>query len=332
MVALKNIVKEYLKLIRLHHAGLTSVAPIFGALILGFSEPWLLLVLFTVGFAFHIFGFVLNDCMDWKCDALSCELAERPLVKGSISLSMGYVTAASAIILAGLLCLVFLNFLAFSVLMLAGVLGLIYDVYGKKLAGSDVILAGSISCLVLTGAYAVSPRPWFGAYLVAALGGVQVLGMNVIYGGLKDARHDHLSGARSTALRTGMRIDDHDRIRMPWGFLALSYGIQLVHIGCAFAVLLLVTQKNLLWFVGGFTLLSFVLLYSLSGLLALRVYDRAEVRKWVAYYVGASHLLAVFVMLPVMPIILAFLAIHPLAWFSLSNMALYRTVLNPHTQ
>ncbi|UCE74419.1 MAG: UbiA family prenyltransferase [Methanomassiliicoccales archaeon] len=290
------------------------------------------MMLFVVGFLFHVYGFVLNDCIDIKRDALSRDLAERPIVKGTISLKSGLAVALSAIILVGFLCIVIFNFFAFITILVAALLGAIYNVFSKKFIGMDILLGGSIFFLVLTGSISTSLSLTTSVLLVALLGGIQVVGMNVIYGGLKDAKHDFLSGAKTIALYLGVRIDDNHQIRIPRAFMRLSYLLQSIHVSFALAILVIVMPKNQFWMMGGFLLLSVLLFHSLASLLALKLYQREKIREKIAYYVASSHILAVFVMLPIMPFFIALLAILPLAWFFISNIALYKTLLNPHTQ
>ncbi len=191
------MIRDYIEITRLFNMGLTGVAPVLGALAMWNVDtltPLKLVILFIIGGLAHSYGFVLNDFIDIKVDKLSKDLIARPLVQGSITRKRAAFFAVFCMIGTFLLSFVFFSdlrsyiFLVL-ILLLAYFFATVYDIVSKKYPGMDLFVAGAVFFLILFGASTIG-TPTTLAYIVALIGGLQVLFMNMINGTIKDIDHD----------------------------------------------------------------------------------------------------------------------------------------------
>jgi 4-hydroxybenzoate polyprenyltransferase len=199
----KSTTLEYLKLFRLQTGATTAVAPIIGYLVISNQyqvniELTELFVIFLIGVLMHIFEFVLNEYIDLEVDKRSPDLAQKPLVSGTIAPQAALAVVFISLILSYILTIVFFfDIWPLILLSLSFGFGAIYDIYGKRFAGSDFTLALWIFGFCLFGA-SIQTIEFTGIlYLVAGLGFFQILFNNAIEGGLKDADHDAAAGAKT---------------------------------------------------------------------------------------------------------------------------------------
>jgi 4-hydroxybenzoate polyprenyltransferase len=230
---------EYARLLRLSGLIGFSMAPVFGALSLvniGY-EPTLftLFLLLLIGALKAIVGFVLNDFFDIEVDSLSDEPNKRPLVSGAITKKTALSLTAFCFIAAFAIVFIFFFenqpgfFYAIICILAAIVFGTIYNKYGKKFIGSDILVGLSEGLFVLTGAFLVSTdaRLSIFTWMFSALIFTQYLYMNAIMGGLKDADHDYKIGAKNIALKTGVKVNKNKDVFIPFSFKALGFTIRL---------------------------------------------------------------------------------------------------------
>jgi 4-hydroxybenzoate polyprenyltransferase len=221
----EDMVKARLRLWRVQTMALTALVPVVGALVfLGEPSTWTtvdasevlpeLILLFLVGCLFHIYGFVLNEWSDIEVDRASSDLQEKPLVSGMVSLGEAKWTAIGAgLATFPILALVTLDPPTHMILLGALAMAAAYDLWGKRFP-LDVLLAGSLTLLLLTGAMALGgfdPNYAPHVTLLLCVGGLQFLQnlyQNAIEGGLKDADHDAAAGARTFAAVLGVRVRD----------------------------------------------------------------------------------------------------------------------------
>ena len=147
---MKSIISDYARLLRLPGLGGLSIAPVFGAVSLISSDITIsfqdVAVLFLIGIFSSIYGFVLNDYVDVKIDKLSKELSNRPLVKGTISRRTALMICVLCFV--GALSTIFLFFyndhpsfyLGLLCILLSAAFGSIYNIYGKRIIGSDFLV------------------------------------------------------------------------------------------------------------------------------------------------------------------------------------------------
>jgi 4-hydroxybenzoate polyprenyltransferase len=219
------MVRARLRLWRVQTMALTALVPVVGAVVfLGEPSTWTvvdaidvlpeLALLFLMGCMFHVYGFVLNEWSDVEVDKASPDLQDKPLVSGVISPGEAKWTAIGAgLATFPILALVTQDPASHLVLLGALLAAAAYDVWGKR-APLDVLLAGSLTLFLLTGAMALGgfdPEHSVHVTLFACVGGLQFLQnlyQNAIEGGLKDADHDATAGARTFAAVLGVRVKD----------------------------------------------------------------------------------------------------------------------------
>ena len=222
---------EFLKLFRLQTGATTALAPVIGYLIMAAQTNYevqiiTLVVLFIIGILMHIFEFVLNEYIDLDVDRRSPDLKEKPLVKGSVSPLAALVVVIVAMTLSYLMAILFFfDLWTMIFLTLAFEFGAIYDIFGKRFAGSDFMLALWIFFFCLFGASTISHNFTAILILVAGLGFFQILFNNAIEGGLKDSDHDASAGAKTLANSLGVQVINGKPV-IPTQFKVVSYAIK----------------------------------------------------------------------------------------------------------
>jgi len=333
-------IREYLKLARSFNAVLTGISPVMGALVMQHYSLLELIVLFFIGFLGHTWGFVLNDILDYKIDRHEKELKDRPLVSGTISLRNAWLFAWTALILAFILAL-YLSvskglFFSLLVLVISASFVTLYDLISKKLPLTDIILALGVFFLVLYGASihltSLNEVPLL-AWIVCTLGAIQVLFMNIVAGGLKDIDNDVQKGAKTLAVKLGVRVE-HQHLHVSVSFFFVAYGIQIADVILTFLPFVLFPLFTASWL----CYIQWMLLIVISGLmfffsyklLSLPTFDRDTVRK----HIGL-HYYTNFALVPVMLMTLTpwaiLLVFFPALGFVLSNLTLHGTLLQPKT-
>ena len=334
-------VREYLKLSRSFNAVLTGVSPVMGAIAMEQYNILTLFLLFLIGFFGHTYGFVLNDIIDYNIDKTSKEISDRPLVSGTISIKKAWIYAIFSMmisfIIASYLALTTRIYYPIIVLAISAVFVTIYDLISKKIPGMDIILTTSIFFLILYGASTVV-KDIFNvtklALIVCILGSIQVLFMNAIAAGMKDIENDYKRGAKTLAIKMGVRIID-GKLKVPIAFKSLAYGIQLIDILLVllpFFIVWNVTKLSILQYLQwGIIIIIGIILFVLSSkLLNMKYFDRKKARK----YIG-SHYMINFTIVPIMLMTLnpwaGLIMFFPGLGFILSNIILHRTITQPKT-
>jgi 4-hydroxybenzoate polyprenyltransferase len=330
---------EYLKLFRLQTGATTALAPIIGYLIMTIqlNYPIILLelfIIFIIGILMHIFVFVLNEYIDVDVDRRSKDLGEKPLVKGTISTKAALGIVIISMILSYLVAILFfIDLWTLIFLTLAFEFGAIYDIYGKKFAGSDFTLALWIFFFCLFGASVISIEFSGLVYLIAMLGFFQILFNNAIEGGLKDADHDATAGAKTLAHSLGVRIKKKKAV-IPNTFKLASYGIKLAHL----AIIAIIIYIGTMSFYGMVDYLQFLLLTililimicTLNEFLSQKEFDRNKLKR-----IFSIHEIATFYMVPILLlqfigyVAVVSLLLLPLLWYICLNLILYGRPLEP---
>jgi 4-hydroxybenzoate polyprenyltransferase len=328
--------RDYLEISRLFNMGLTGVAPVLGALSMysvGGLSFYQLILLFVIGCLAHAYGFVLNDVLDVKIDVLSKDLMTRPLVNGSISRRKATVFAIACMLVSfGLVVLLSSSvdgmFGLGVLLATAYASATIYDFFSKRYPGMDVFVAGAVFFLILFGAYTVgrlTPLAW----IVAVIGGLQVLFMNMINGAIKDIDHDKDGSARTLAIRLGARVNA-GMLLLPLSFKTTGYLIEMSRTLLVFLPLAFFSPSMSFWLIPLLIIFTFLTFLSIYRLYSIKAFDRGRIRKGIG--------LIVIFMYATTPIMLSYLnplfiviAIIPPVWFVLSNLLLHSTVLEPKT-
>ncbi|MFO7677770.1 MAG: UbiA family prenyltransferase [Thermoplasmatota archaeon] len=341
------MIKDYLEISRLFNMGLTGVAPVLGALSMWLIQEITLIhlfILFCIGCFSHVYGFVLNDIKDTAVDKLSNELFARPLVSGSISRKKATIFAISCMILSFIVSIVFFrDILSYiylvSILLIAYILATIYNFASKKYPGMDFFVAGAVFFLILFGAATVSIQHFWSNYLiwiVASIGAVQVLFMNMINGAIKDIDHDKQGSANTLAIWLGAQTYK-GKITLPTSFKAVGYLVEIVRSVLIFIPFFILPffsrQLNnpfVLLRIGLLIFLTVIILFSISKLFSIQKFNRTYIRKWIGIIVIVMYATTP-IMLSTINVFFAFIAFIPPLWFIISNIALHGTILEPKT-
>lgn len=331
--------REFAILIRIQQVG-TSVTPIIGALSVKGSALDLTnaFFLFIIAAIINIGGQVHNDLCDYKIDKHSKELKLRPLVKGTFSLK-----DAKIIILANLILVLILLFVlypsiyAISIILIGFFFGTLYNIYSKKLPGADIFLSISIMLFFLFGAIVVtedfqslqdiSPTTWILSLIVF----IHVFLMDALGGGLKDADNDYKAGAKTLAVRLGVRVNDRFFIPIRYKFITMLFELSTI-----FLTILLYTVYQKSFHPVQLILMILLLIGSLFThlkMLSFKNFDRKKIK-----YTNRNHELFGYLLIPMILINITgvlwfvFLFIFPLAWFMIFNYILYKdSWKNPKT-
>jgi len=324
------VIGEYLKLSRSFNVGLTAIAPVLGALSNGEENIFHLFLFFLIGFFGHCYGFALNDIVDYRIDRLSRELVDRPLVSGKISLRNAWVFTILMLILSFIfafwIAYIYSNFISILLLLFSAVSITIYDFISKKIPAMDIFVAGGILLLILYGAFTVNMNINQLTIIVALLGTLQVLFMQFIAGGLKDAEHDFRGNARTLAIKMGVRVENGE-MHVPISFKILAHSIQVIYLFLLFYPFYAFNEfEGHFIHVAILAITALVMLYASHRLLGMKKFVRNEARKYIGmhYYINFS---LVPIMLSVLNPFIALIAFIPPAAFILSNLALHGSIL-----
>jgi 4-hydroxybenzoate polyprenyltransferase len=184
------------------------------------------IILFFIGVIYNMLGFVLNDYIDFDIDCKSKDLSERPLVKGTISKEKAKIIIILFYLLILLTVLIFFyQLIVLIFLSVSLITGTIYDVYGKKFLGSDLMLSISVAFLCLFGAATISLEIKQITIIVASIYFMHVMYFNIIEGGFKDADNDRKYGAKTTASFLGVKNKPEVFVSLYFKILAITIEI-----------------------------------------------------------------------------------------------------------
>ena len=190
----------------------------------------------------------------------------------------------------------------------------------------DIFVAGGIFLLIIYGAMTVSLKLSSLAKIVAILGTLQVLFMQFIAGGLKDAEHDYKAKAKTLAISLGVRVQNGE-LFIPLSFKILAYLLQAIYLFFLFYPFYAFTPfKGKFILIAFLAILSILMLYISHRLLSMKKFVRNEARKYIGLHYYINFSLVPFMLIPVNPFI-ALLAIVPPLTFILSNVTLHGSVL-----
>lgn len=326
-------IREYLKLSRSFNAGLTGISPVMGAVSMGEGRLLPLFLLFLVGFFGHVYGFVLNDILDFKIDRLSAEIKDRPLISGTISIRNAWVFAVVSMVvslaIASFLSVQYYSFLAMPLIVASALSITAYDFISKKYPAMDIFVGAGIFLLILYGAMSVG-KPTELAWIVVVLGTIQVLFMQFIAGGLKDAENDYRAKANTLAIKMGVRVEDK-KMFVSLSFKALAYLLQAADTALIFISLIFIFgfEKSIVQ-IAILVPLSILMVAISAKLLGMKKFDRNRARKLIGLHYYTNFSLVPIMLTPVNPWA-SLLIFVPFGAFVLSNITLHGTLLQPKT-
>lgn len=336
------MIREYLEISRLFNMGLTGIAPVIGALSMWNVEetPIIrLFVLFCIGCLSHVYGFVLNDVIDIKIDKLSKDLTSRPLVRGAITLKKATFFAVGCMAGSFILTIFFFKDLngflyIISILIAAYVFATIYNVVSKKYLGMDIFVTFAIFLLIIFGASTASydrilstPILW----IVAFIGSIQVLFMNMINGAIKDIDHDVKGLAKTFAIWLGVKVKGND-ITLPFSFKTIGYALETSRIFLIFLPFIILSDEFKFELFQIILLLIFVIItyISIYKLFSIKEFHRYKVRKNIGIIVIFMYATTPVMLYSLNPYIILMAFIPPI-WFIFSNILLHKTILEAKT-
>jgi 4-hydroxybenzoate polyprenyltransferase len=333
----EGTLKEYGKLFRLPSALGISVIGVIGALsVKGENLDYLpLIILLIIGVIGNILGYVLNDYLDVKIDKQSKELSDRPLVKGTVS------TKAASIII--IICLIsiftvpivfFRNILLILILLISVVLGIFYDVFCKKIVGSELFLAGAMASFCLFGAVAVSDN----IYSLTELGSltwiivfimlIYVFIMDMFEGNFKDVENDRKGGAITLPIYFGVRISK--KIHVPISFKAFVFFIKSILLMLMFIPFIFLNTTFWYWQIFILIVLSFGMLWSIIKILNEKSFDKKRLARYARRHGVLSYFVFPFILIEFIGFQWTlFLIFYPVIWPLLLNHILYGNSLTP---
>ena len=283
-----NKAVAYAKLLRLPGLGGLAIPPVIGALSVGVFDIYSLLLLFIIGAFASIYGFILNDYVDVELDKLVKELHGKPLVSGAVSRINAIAISVFCIFFAFLFIFILwygqtfdeYKFAAVLCIFSAGILGSIYNLYGKKIVGSDFLVALSVAFVFLFGALSFG-EPTIFTWIIFILTFNNLLHMNAVEGGIKDADHDYIMGVKNIALELGVKVDGKN-VFIPLSFKSFGMGIRFFSAFLIFVPFVFYEYDYYLWQIVILAAAALGVILVSAKLLSIKTFDRTTIRRYIA--------------------------------------------------
>lgn len=209
----------YQRFIRFPAFGLTAMLPLLGASTAGVQIPgrqlWGLL---GVAFAFHQFGYVLNDVVDLPVDRQQPRRAAYPLVRGDVKPGQALLFSLLQIPIAfGINAAISEATLSVFVLAIAFISGALYDIWGKRLAWpplTDFVQGIAWVGMVLYGTAVTNSPPTQQTWLLSGFMLIYIMLVNGGHASLRDLDSDLALNMRTTAIWLGAALRADGRIQV----------------------------------------------------------------------------------------------------------------------
>lgn len=331
-----NKIVAYARLLRIPGLGALAIPPVIGALTVGVTDIFTLVILFIIGALSAMYGFILNDYADIELDKLVKDLHGKPLVSGDISSKTAIIICAFMSFLA-FFFMFFLfrgkildeyKFSALLCLILAGILGSIYDIYGKKIPGSDFLVAISMSFIFLLGALAVGV-PNIITWIIFILTFNQTLHMNAVEGGIKDADHDHIMGVKNIALASGVNVKD-GWIFIPQHFKIFGMGIRLFSACLLFVPFVFYGYNYEIWQLAILVVATFGVLFFSVKLLSIKAFKRSTIQKYIGIQSFLRYSLVPIMLISIIGLVPSIiLIVFPILWYILITPLIGEKLFKP---
>ena len=329
-------IAAYAKLLRLPGIGALGTTTLIGALTVGVYDVIDLCIVFLIGSLSAVFGFLLNDYADVELDNLVDDLKKKPLVSEDVSKRSALMIGILLILLTFfLISLLYYEkpidtnkFIAISCIILAGILGSIYDLYGKKIIGSDFLVSISMSFVFLFGALSFA-QPTIITWIIFILTFNQAIHMNAVEGGIKDADHDYKMGVTNIALSSGVKVDG-TTLFIPNSFKTFGFGIRLFSAVLLFTPFVFFGYPYYLWQIILLAVLTFILLALSVKFLTMKIFDRSKIRKIIGIQSFLRYSLVPIMLIPIigtLPSVI--LIIFPIVWYILFTPLLGEELFKP---
>ncbi|MEE8565984.1 MAG: UbiA family prenyltransferase [Candidatus Thermoplasmatota archaeon] len=324
-------IREIAILIRIQQLGASITAVIGGLTVKGFGlDLFDFILLFVIGLIVNIGGQVHNDIKDFNIDKRSNELKERPLVKGTVSFKTAKVIILLCLIsVFAIILYYFPNIIALFVIIISFIFGVIYNIYSKKLPGAELFLSFNMSLFLLFGAIVViddfQGLQDIGmiTWVVFALTFIHVFLMNALGGGLKDAKNDRDSGAKTLAIHLGVNANDKLYIPITYKLIILLFEFSTI-IFVFITFFLFDFEYSIIQLIFIILLIIFMV-FSTLKLLNIKTFNRKKIM-----YYNRNHELAGYVLVPIVLFNIigffwvGFLIFFPIVWFIVFNYIFYK--------
>lgn len=321
--------KEYVKLARIEYSGFSCVIVIGALSVKGSAlEVTDAILLFLLNVLTLIWGFIHNDYCDFEYDKLPEELSERPLVKGTVSRRSALIIVISCLLINLSIPLFFIrSILLVMVLITSIIFALLYNIFSKRIAGSDIFYAGSATLLVLFGALAVSDD-----HRIQDIGGLTLIILaiefidhfffNAVEGGLKDVENDRKAGAKTIA--SYLVVSTGKTMTVTKSFKAIFIFLKVATVILVFTPFLFLNLTYYPWQIISLSILAWGAIIFTIKLLNIDSFDREKIGRY-----SLRQELACKLLVPVMLIGFIgvpwtlFLLLVPFVWFQFFNYVLH---------
>ena len=329
-------VAAYAKLLRLPGIGALGIPTVIAALTVGVVDPVDLGLVFLIGAIACIFGFILNDYADVELDGLVDDLKEKPMVSGAISKKSALMISIFLALLSFVLIIVlwygktidYYKFLALLCIFSAGILGTIYDLYGKHIIGSDFLVALSVALVFLFGAFSFG-RPEMVTLVIFVLTFNNLLYMNAIQNGIKDADHDFKMGVKNIALSSGVKVKGMN-LTIPQRFRIFGMGIRLCSAVLLFSPFLFFGYDYHVWQLLLLAIFTVLFLVVDVNFLTLKTFDRGKIRKIIGVQSFLRYSLVPLMLISIIGVTYSvILIIFPIAWYIIFTPLLGEQLFKP---
>jgi len=329
-------IAAYAKLLRLPGIGALGTTALIGALTVGVYDLFDLSIVFLVGSFSAVFGFLLNDYADVELDNLVDDLKKKPLVSGDVSKRSALMIAILLILLTFFLISILYfekpidtyKLIAIICIILAGILGSVYDLYGKKIIGSDFLVSISMSLVFLFGALSFG-QPTIITWIIFILTFNQAIHMNAVEGGIKDADHDYKMGVTNIALSSGVKVEGNN-LFIPNKFKAFGFGIRLFSAVLLFTPFVFFGYNYYPWQIILLAVLTFILLALSVKFLTMKIFDRSKIRKIIGIQSFLRYSLVPIMLIPIIGTLTSVILIFfPIVWYILFTPLLGEELFKP---
>jgi 4-hydroxybenzoate polyprenyltransferase len=329
-------IAAYAKLLRLPGIGGLGTTTLIGALTVGVYDVFDLFIVFLVGSFSAVYGFLLNDYADVELDNLVDDLKKKPLVSGDISKRSALLIGIFLILITFFLISILYyekpidtnKLIAISCIILAGILGSIYDLYGKRIIGSDFLVSISMSLVFLFGALSFG-QPTIITWIIFILTFNQTLHMNAVEGGIKDADHDYKMGVTNIALSSGVKVDK-TTLFIPNSFKTFGFGIRLFSVVLLFLPFVFFGYSYYLWQIILLAVLTFILIVLSVKFLTMKIFDRSKIRKSIGIQSFLRYSLVPIMLIPIIGTIPSvIIIIFPIVWYIIFTPLLGEEMFKP---
>jgi 4-hydroxybenzoate polyprenyltransferase len=326
-MSIAMLLKEYAKLSSAHFAVLSAMIPLMGAVVMGEINFFRLLIVFLIGIFTHSYVFALNHYYDVELDRLNPELAERPLVQGTISKKHALIYIISMFLVALLLTITYLDVVVLLLFLLGILFATLYDLFNKKIYGGDFILAASVTVGCMFGSSTVSLQFTDLTYIIWMLAFIQGLNMNLVGGGFKDAVHDHIKTSKTVAVKLGVTLENRI-LKIPISFQVIAFVLGIIYAVISLSPFILGIVEFQFWQFLMILILNILYLLVVRMLLASGPYDRNKIRVKIVIHSNINWCIIPVLLMSVTKwaFVLLFL---PLIGNMISNFILYRTIIGP---